>query len=331
MKLSEAYDVLNLKPDASAEDVKKRSRELMKTYHPDVNKDPGAEAKFKRVNEATERIKSGEPDIVSSPFGQSMPFDGAYDLGSIFETMFGGRIRNEPRQNFKRAEDISLRVVLSFEEAVTGTQKTIKYTVNQACQACDGAGSVFEGSGCVTCGGRGIVEQTRVVGNMRTTTRTTCPTCRGNVKMKPCQTCSGSRVFKRECNQQVHIPPGVKEGSTLRVRNAGNAVVYPSPTGYNTDVILRVSVEASTHGLVMEDNAVLYTAQISLLEALRGTKIKVPTVFGEREIEIPVLSKHKDKVRISGHGVACKGDQVVTLHINYPADVNELVKILEKK
>ena len=339
MKLSEAYEVLGLNVNASAEDVKKRSRELMKKYHPDVNKDVGAEADFKRVNEAVERIKSGEPDVFHSPAGRSYdmgstPFNPyVYDLNSIFETMFGGRMNTPPRRSnsVKPIEDISLRIIMTFEESVTGVQRTIQYTVNEACRVCDGVGAIFDGNGCKTCGGRGIIEQTRSTTNMRSTVRSVCPTCHGHVKMKPCQACLGTKVFKQERTQQVHIPPGALDGSTLRVRGAGHAIVEPIAGGFHTDVVLHVTVAMSPHGLKLEKNDVIYTKKISLLDALRGAKVRVPTAFGEREIDVLPKTRNGDKVTISGHGIAPDGNQIVTFDVVYPDDVSVLVKALNSQ
>lgn len=328
MKLSEAYDVLGLKDGASEDEVKKRSRELMKKYHPDVNKEKGAEEQFKRINEATERIKSGEPDMPTHQTGN--PFSYYDNLGSIFETMFGATMNGRPsrRSNRRPPENIQLRIVLSFEESVVGAQKTVKYQVNDACQTCEGAGTVIEGNGCNACGGRGIIDQVRVMGNIHSTTRSMCPKCMGQVKMKGCRTCGGAKTATRERTQQIHIPPGAKDGSSLRVRGAGHAIVEPMPSGH-TDVILNVVVTPDPRGLKMVNNDVVYVAKINLIDALRGIKLKVPTVFGEREIDVPPKTRHSDKVVISGHGVAPNGNQIVTLDVAYPDDISTLVKTLD--
>lgn len=326
MKLSEAYDVLGLKVGVSSEDVKKRSRELMKKYHPDVNKEKGAEQQFKRINEATERVKSGEPDMISHQNVRN-PFE---DLGSIFETMFGGSIKNgkSSRPHSTPPENIQLRIVLSFKESITGTQRTIKYQVNDACQTCDGAGKVFEGNGCNICFGRGIIEQVNVMGNIRSTTRSTCPNCRGQVVMKGCGACGGAKVIKRERIQQINILPGTKDGSTLRVRGAGHAIVEPMMSGH-TDVFLHVAVTPDEQGLKLVDSDVMFNTKINLIDALRGIKLKVPTIFGEREIDVPSKTRHNDKIIISGHGVVPIGNQVVTIDVIYPNDVTPLIEMLK--
>lgn len=326
MKLSEAYKVLELPQGVSQDEVKKRARDLMKLYHPDVNKRPGAEEKFKKINEAFERIKSGEPDVIerSRTTSSSSPF---YDVGSIFESMFGGQMGGQRHRGVGHAENVHLKLSLTFEESVVGAYKTVKYYVNDFCQACEGMGTTIENNGCKTCGGRGIKETVHSSGVIFTSMKIVCPTCQGNVKMNGCLKCLGAKTVKRERVQQIHTPPGVKNGTVLRVRGAGHAIVSPTPSGH-TDVILEMLVAPSQHGLTLVDNNVIYTAQINLVDALRGKKLNVPTVHGTLEIDVPPRSKNADKVLIPGRGVAPSGNQVVILDVTYPDDVSKIIDVL---
>lgn len=337
MKLAEAYEVLGLKSDASEDDVKKRSRELMKKFHPDVNKDASAEAQFKKVNEATERIKLGTPDVQSTFSGVNNtatdPFAVYGDFSSIFETMFG---RRPTSGNYRQQtsyvttpKDVHISLALTFEEAVTGVQKTLKYTASTACRTCQGVGSLLEGNGCQTCGGRGVIVESQTSGNMHFTTTRTCTRCEGRTKMRACYDCKGKKASTLERTQQVNFPAGVKDGSILRVKGIGNAIVEPTP-GRSTDVVLNIRVTPSKDGLTMKGDNVLYVMKIPLLDALKGKKVNVPTVYGEREIEIPPKTLNGDNVTIAGHGVGNKGNQVVSIAVEYPSDVSGIIDVLTK-
>lgn len=329
MRLSEAYDVLGLKEGASEDDVKKRSRELMKKFHPDVNKAPDAEAKFKQVNEAVERIKSGGQDDTFVSFnvnGGVNPFGG--DLGSMFDAMFGTRSRRQ--QSAPPPMNVQLNIKVTFKDAVLGSHQTIKYTVNDFCETCDGSGSTLDPTQCNVCNGRGMIEESRHSGNVWSTTRRTCPKCNGRVKVLPCQTCMGARTAKRERVQQVAIPAGVADGMTLRLRNAGNAVIDPLVKTH-TDVLLTVSVIPDENGLRLVGDNIVFEKEITLLQALTGVNIVVPTILGEREVVVRPMSKNGDSIVISGCGVASRGNQIVNLNVRYPSDVTRLISLLSEE
>lgn len=314
MKVAEAYSILEIPVGASPEEAKKKYRELTKKYHPDVNKDPGAEDKFKKINEAYQVISTGKStdreDVVSrsrtyNPFG-----DSPFGRSTIYE-----------------ATHVQAQTTISFLDSVWGTKKEIKLSRRIKCVDCGGQGEKAINNGCAECGGRGQVVNRR----NNTIMITPCTKCHGETKVEQCKTCAASGAVDTESSVQVTIPGGIVNGSTLRLGGMGNfAGTFMLGIDQYTDALLYINV-IPEQGLTLENPHVISTIEISLLEAIKGCNKKVKTIVGQQNIEIKPMSRNGDIISIKGMGVNRVGDQRVILDVKYPEDINKLINILEEK
>jgi len=312
MKLKEAYSILEISETATPEEAKKKYRELTKKYHPDVNKEAGAEDKFKKINEAYQVVSSGK----STDREDQVP-------------RWGGQRSWDPFSGFQQRdvivpENIDVHTTISFKEAVLGCKKDIKFNRKTKCKDCNGNGEIVENNGCDKCGGRGQVVTRQ--GNMMMVQ--TCDKCYGRTKSKQCSACKGSSVQEAEVSIAVSIPGGVQTGNILRLAGIGNfAGHFLGSIEQHTDVHLYLTVTPEA-GLRIDGNQVVSTLEISLLEALRGCKKSVKTVLGDKEVNIKPLSKNRDEVTIPRVGINGTGNQKVILDIMYPKDVTKLIDTL---
>jgi len=316
VNLEEAREVLGLSPSDGPDEAKKKFRSLSKKYHPDVSEDPDAEAKFKRLNEAYDYIKSGkgdEPDFQGFKSG-GPSWDGFGFGGDPFAQKYHIRI-----------EHIQKDITISFKESVWGSKKNIMFKRKIKCDSCNGNGSVRLNNGCVKCGGIGMINSIR--GNMMISQ--TCPQCLGSVKNEVCSSCSGNGYKSGTTSLEITIPAGIINGNVLRLQGMGNYAGKMMGMDQASDVHVVVSV-LPEEGLSIEGRDVVSHLNVSLLEALKGTKKKVKTVDGVRDIDIKPKSKHKDNIVIPNLGVAKVGAHRVILDVDYPSDIDDIIQILEK-
>lgn len=319
MKVAEAYSILELSSTASPDDVKKRYRELTKKYHPDINKEPGAEDKFKKINEAYQVVTSGkstDPMSGPAPSYNWNPFSG-----------FGGTGAGWGNTKVVEIENIDLYTTISFMESVLGTKKEMKFNRRNKCQDCSGNGIRNVNNGCATCGGSGkLIDRNKGSVFIRT-----CSTCRGQVKTESCTTCASTGILETEASIHVSIPGGVINGTILRLSGMGNfAGNFLFGMDQYTDAFLHVTVLPEI-GLTLENQDVISKLEISLLEALRGCTKSVKTIMGYRDIEINPKSRNREEIIIPKMGVNQVGNQRVILDVKYPQDINKLIEILSKE
>jgi molecular chaperone DnaJ len=314
MKLSEAYSVLGLNPDASEDEVKKKFRVLAAKAHPDVCKDADADAKFKRINEAYQTIQKGE-DEQEMPQGFPFDFSNPFGFGGInLQDFFGGRQQN-PQAAYM--PDVAIHLNISFKEAVFGCKKNVEVERLGACKTCSGSGSKPVGDKCPHCKGVGRTRQFR--GSMMF--EQTCIHCFGaGGKRERCPDCQGSGSVKAKTKLSVQIPGGVRSGQKLGLDGAGHHL----GSGTYGRATVSVSVDPDPR-FEMGGNDVFSTLNISLKDAVNGCKINVPTLEGEREVSVAEYSKHGDRIIIPNMGVQKRGSQVVILNIQYPDNIKELV------
>lgn len=304
MNLKEAYATLELSQGASPEEAKKKYRELTKKYHPDVNKEAGAEDKFKKINEAYQIVQSGK--------------------GTDLEDRYPQRGSNFHRQTVVQLENIEINTTISFKESVLGCKKEIKYSRQTKCQNCSGSGEVRLNNGCKTCGGRGQVVNRQ--GHMVMVT--TCGECHGQVKAAACSVCSGQGTLNADVSVHVSVPAGIQDGNTLRLQGMGNyAGTFMGMMDQHTDAFLHVTV-TQEEGLHVEGSSVVSTLEISLLDALRGCKRNIKTINGNKEIQIKPKSRNGDEVVIPHLGVGGTGDHRVLLDVQYPKNTDKLIGVL---
>ena len=302
------YEVLGVKKDASAEEIKKAYRKAAMKYHPDRNPgDAEAEAKFKECGEAYEVLSDDgkrqrydqfgfagvDPSYGaggSGPYGAGGfgGFGDFGDLGDIFGEFFGGGSRSRASQQNapRRGENVMSRLELTFEEAAFGCEKEVATQRIENCATCKGSGSsdgVIET--CTQCGGRGQVRSVQNFMGMQMQSTTTCPSCNGRGKMvkNPCNTCKGKGKVRKTNRVKVKIPAGVDAGQSVRVRGEG---CVGSNGGVNGDLLVEIYIKR--HAIFTRDEFdVLCEVPISFTQAALGAEIEVPTIDGKVKYEIP--------------------------------------------
>lgn len=309
MNLKEAYTILEIPQTSTPEEAKKKYRELTKKYHPDINKESGAEDKFKKINEAYQCVSSGKgTDREEVQWQQANnPFN-----------PFG-------RQTIYQADNINIHTTISFKESVIGCKKTLKFNRKTKCKDCNGQGQTVLNNGCDKCGGKGQVTSQR--GNM--IFMQTCDKCYGRSQVNACTACNQNGVVDAEASIDVSIPGGVQNTNILRLGGMGHFVGNFGPMEQHTDVHLHLSVTPEP-GLTLDGNTVMSNISISLLEALQGCKKTINTIMGNKEIEIKPKSRNKDEVILPRFGVNRSGDQKIILDVQYPEDINILINSLTK-
>ena len=314
MKIKEAYTTLGLPETASEDEVKKAFRKLAATYHPDVCKDSDAEARFKKINEAHQVITSGKSSDPEDRIPARSPFN-------PFDDFFRAN-----QSSFHPADNISLTTTISFKESVLGTKKDIKFSRKTKCASCNGQGKTLLNNGCSKCGGRGSIVEKR--GNMIFTH--SCDKCQGRSQTLPCKPCSGQGVLDSEVSVSVSIPGGIQNDNILRLHGMGHYVgssfMFQEQC---TDVHLQVSVIPEPE-LTLEGMDVVFTLNISLLEALQGSEKQVKTIDGKQNVKIMPLSKNRDEISLPKMGVNKVGSQRVILNVQYPDQIDPLISALTK-
>ena len=298
------YEVLGLSKGASDDEIKKAYRKLAKQYHPDLHPgDAEAEKNFKEVNEAYSVLSDADKkakydqyghaafDPGAGGFGGGSGFGGFggmdFDVGDIFSSFFGGgggaRRSNGPVQG----NDREARVTLTFEEAAFGAKKEIIYNRVEKCQSCDGSGAAAGTTPktCPKCGGTGSVRvQQRTPFGMMQSTRP-CQDCHGTGKIieKPCPDCRGSGTTVKRKTLEVNIPAGIDDGQEIVARGQGDV---GKNGGLNGDLYINVHVKE--HSVFVREGADIFCdVPITFVEAALGATIKVPTLEGDMDYEIP--------------------------------------------
>ncbi|MFQ9291252.1 MAG: molecular chaperone DnaJ [Streptococcus sp.] len=344
MNNTEYYDRLGVSKDASQDEIKRAYRKMSKKYHPDINKEPGAEEKYKEVQEAYETLSDDQkraaydqygPDGANGFGGQGGfgGFDGGAGFGGfedIFSSFFGGgatRNPNAPRQG----DDLQYRVNLSFEEAIFGAEKEVHYNREATCKTCSGSGAK-PGTSPVTCGrchGHGVinVDTQTPLGMMRR--QVTCDVCHGTGQeiKEPCQTCHGTGREKQSHTVSVKIPAGVETGQQIRLAGQGEAGFNGGPYG---DLFVVINVNPSDK-FTRDGSTIYYTLNISFVQAALGDTVEVPTVHGNVEMVIPAGTQTGKTFRLKGKGAprlrgGSQGDQHVTVKIVTPTKLNDAQK-----
>ncbi|MBO5261763.1 MAG: molecular chaperone DnaJ [Clostridia bacterium] len=343
------YETLGISKGASDDEIKRAYRQMAKKYHPDMNPDnKEAEQKFKEVNEAYEVLSDADKKAKYDQYGhaafeQGGGFGGGgfggfdFDMGDIFSSFFGGfggGGRSQSRANAPQAgDDIGVRVVLSFEEAAFGCKKEVSYARVQKCADCSGTGAKKGTSPekCTKCGGRGTVtvQQRTAFGVMQSTKA--CPDCGGTGKIikTPCENCRGKGYVKITKKLEVTIPAGIDDGQRIALRGQGNEGRNGGPAG---DLIIQVSVRP--HAIFERDGNDIYCeVPISFAEAALGATIKIPTLEGQMDYDIPEGTQTGAVFTIKQKGINAvnsrsKGNLYVKVIVETPRSLNSEQKKL---
>jgi molecular chaperone DnaJ len=340
---SDYYKVLGVDRKASQEDIKKAYRKLARQYHPDTNGEAGAEERFKQISEAYDVL--GDPEKRKSYDRGGSLFGGGFggagggagggatpgDFGSfsdilsnIFSTTGGrgGGARTKPAA--ERGRDLETTVSLSFEQAVEGAQVPVSVATHTPCTTCRGTGARPGTSPvvCPVCQGRGVESQGQ---GLFSITRP-CARCNGagTVIEDPCPTCQGQGRLRELKKYRVNIPPGVKEGSRIRLAGKGEAGLRGGPSG---DLFVVCHVADSAVFARKGDN-VEVEVPITVAEAIGGADVEVPTLHGTKRLRVAPGTKHGTLQRLRGEGPPVlggkgRGDIHYRFVIEVPKDLND--------
>jgi len=347
------YDILGVSRSASKDAIKDAYRTLAMKYHPDKNKDAGAEERFKEISEAYAVLSDDEKRSTYDQYGHA-GFDQRYSQEDIFRSAnfddlfrefgfsFGGRggspledmlfssfFGGSPRRS-GRGADLRYDLQITLEEAAKGVEKEINYKHNKRCEHCNGSGAEpgSKVSACSACKGRGQIQSVKRMGAFGSfTSITTCPSCAGNGEKpeKECKECHGlgSQITNEKIS--VDIPAGVDTGSQLRLQGLGER--GPSSSGD-----LYVFVHVKEHALFKRDEDDIYIeTPISFSQAALGAEIDVPTLSGKAKLKIPAGTQTHTIFRMKGEGMPRvhgrgKGDQLVRVIIRTPTNLSEKQK-----
>ena len=338
------YVILGVERTATDADIKRAFRKLAQQWHPDVNQDPAAQERFKEINEAYQVLSDpqqrsrydtfGRAGVGSAPGGAGgagAGFEGFGGFSDIFDAFFGGgaSASSARRGRPQPGADLRYDLRISFEEAIQGTEKEIEFTVLQPCETCHGNGAEpgTEPITCPQCNGRGEIRSVRQTMLGQMVNVSTCPRCNGEGKIveTPCHTCKGDGRTERKRTLRVTIPAGIDEGHQIRLSNEGEAGPRGGPPGS-----LYVAVHVRPHAsLTREGTELYYEARVSIAQAALGTRITVPTVDGEEEVEIKAGTQPDTEIKLRGKGVphlrrtGSRGDLHVMVDVVVPTKLSK--------
>jgi molecular chaperone DnaJ len=329
------YEVLGVRRDASPEEIKKAYKRLARQYHPDVNREPDAEAKFKEINEAHTILSDSQKRAMYDRFGHNAPgsagagfdpFAGADPFSTIFDAFFGGGGGPRTQRGQARGADLRYHLSLSFEESVFGTEKEIEYRRMELCTTCGGNGAEpgTEPTRCPRCNGTGELRQRLSPFNMVTVTP--CDMCGGSgvVVPIPCHTCHGEGRTRQSRQITVKVPGGVDSNSQIRISGEGD--MGPRGSTYGN---LYVTLDVKPHTyFVREGNDILLELPLNVSQAALGDEVEVPTVDGTEDLKIPAGTQTGQVFRLRGKGVPMlqqsgRGDQLVIARVVVPKKLTE--------
>lgn len=350
------YEVLGLSKDATKDQIRSAYRKLAKEYHPDINKSPDAPKKFQEVQEAydvlSDDAKRAQYDRFgmaafsqgSSTGGAGNPFQqggfggfgaegfGDVDLGDIFSSFFGGGQRRRGPQGPQKGNDRILRVQISFMDAIKGREIEIPIDYEKPCTHCHGSGAERPDAyrTCPECGGRGrVVREMQTIFGV-TRTESVCPRCggRGKIVSEKCHECGGEGYSRQKTRLKVQVPAGINSGRQLKIPGYGER---GSAGGPNGDLYVEVLVKKDPY-FEREGNDIHVKVNVGMAECALGTKIRVRTVYGEEEVEVPAGTQPGAILRLRGKGVRegalRTGDEYVHLAIEVPRDLTARQKEL---
>jgi molecular chaperone DnaJ len=313
MKLKEAYTILDLPNTATPEEAKKQYKKLTKQFHPDVNKEPDAEAKFKKINEAYQIIQSGAE---TEPLPDVYAHRPAYDP---FSAIFG---RGHNKKQYYTS-DINLDMTLSFRESVLGCEKELTYSRQIKCPHCQGSGDKPINNGCKSCAGRGQVV-TRSGGAVYVRS---CPDCHGRTRTVSCTECNSQGVLEAQATMRTTIPAAITENNILRLQGVGHfAGTLMGLQDQYTNVLLHFKITPDGD-LRLEGKDVVSDLHISLLDALRGCMRLVHTIDGDKPVDVQGGIKNKEEILLSVAGHNNVKHRLI-IHVGYPANTEKLIDVL---
>jgi molecular chaperone DnaJ len=354
MAKQDFYDMLGVAKSADADDLKRAYRKLAMQYHPDRNPgDKSAEQKFKDINEAYDVLKDEQKRAAYDRFGHAAfengsrgpgdfagGFSGGFSGGfaDIFEEMFGAMGGGRRTQSGpSRGSDLRYNIEVSLEDAFRGKQTTVRVATFVHCDACKGSGaeSGSRPATCRTCQGHGRVRSQQGF----FTVERPCPTCQGAGQTieKPCKSCAGQGRVRREKTLSVNIPPGVEDGTRIRLAGEGEVGLHGAAAG---DLYIFVGI--AQHAIFQRDGANIFCrVPIPFTTAALGGAIEVPTVEGSRtKVTVPAGTQSGHQFRLRGKGMTvlrspARGDMYIHAVVETPVNLSkrqqELLREFEKE
>lgn len=359
------YDILGVQKGASKDDIKGAYRKLALQYHPDRNKDQGAEEKFKEISEAYAVLSDDEKRKRYDTYGHVGPeeafrgseanFDEVFrDIGfggfrDIFEQLFGGGRRGGGVDDFfggfgggfrrqQRGRDILFDLELSLEDVLRGRKEEVEIPRLARCDVCGGSGATpgTKTRKCTVCDGQG--QTRRVYSQNRFSTFVSlepCRTCRatGQIIERPCSNCKGAGRARQTKKMKIEIPPGVEDGMAYQLRGEGEA---PEHDGAPGDLVVRLHVKPHPQFERIEDGHVVYKLGLKFTDLALGTELKVPTIEGTEKLKIPSGTQPNAILRMKGKGLprygsSGRGDQLVRIEAQVPTKLSDRQKSLLKE
>ena len=332
------YEVLGISRNATDDEIKKSFRRLAKQYHPDTNKEQGAEAHFIEINEAYEVLSDQQKRSAYDRYGHAgvgagaagaagFDFSGFNNLNDIFETFFAGSAGTQRRSTTQRGADLRYELTITFEEAVFGCQKEIELPRWETCSTCRGSGAQPGTSTqrCPACQGSGELRrvQQSIFGQFVNVTM--CERCRGEGRIitTPCEKCRGQGRVRNNRRVVVNIPAGVDDGINVRVTGEGEVSARGGTPG-NLYVVLTVKQHEF---FKRQGNDIVYELPISFTQAALGDEVEVPTVDAKKTpLKIPAGTQSGRSFRLKSMGVpvvhsSARGDQHVIVKVVTPTNM----------
>jgi len=342
--MADFYQILGVARDADADTLKRAYRKLARQYHPDVNKEPGAEDKFKEIGKAYEALADPETRARYDQFGEAglggaagMPDMG--DMGGfadLFETFFNGGFGGQnpqggrtQRRGPQQGDDLRYDLNVDFKDAIFGQQREIKIPHLETCEVCRGTGAK-PGTGpktCSTCGGSGQVRRATRTPFGNFTQVAECPSCNGagQTIVDPCLSCGGNGVKQVRKKLRINIPAGVDTGTKLRVSGEGNVGLKGGPPGD-----LYVFIKVKNDSKLKRDGVTIYSEiAVSYLQAILGDTVKITTVDGDVNLKIPSGTQPNTTLSLENKGAprlgnpVARGNHEVLVKVKLPTRITD--------
>ncbi len=336
--MADFYEVLGVGRDADNDTLKRAYRRLARKYHPDINKEQGAEDRFKEIGRAYEVLGDPQKRAQYDQFGEAgLGGGGMPDMGDmggfadLFETFFSGfggpgsSGARSQRRGPQQGDDLRYDLTIDFAQAVFGQEREIKVPHLETCGKCNGSGSK-PGSGpsnCNTCGGAGQVRRATRTPFGSFTQVSECPRCGGvgQLMSDPCLDCGGQGVSQVRKKLRINIPAGVDTGTRLRVSGEGNAGLRGGPSGD-----LYVFLKVKSHSKLKRDGINIHSdINVSYLQAILGDTIEVDTVDGPKTLEIPMGTQPNAVLILENQGIpklgnpVARGNHCIAVKVNLPS------------